>query len=340
MDFFADKMKPKKTNRNYPSISIVIPVYNEEEKIEACLKNIREQDYPQNKIEILFVDDDSTDKSLEIAKKYKITYIRNGTHDYDIGKSLGIQKAKGEYVMFLDADNILTRKDWIKKIIFPLLENSTIIGSQPLWFKYNKNNAFFDRYSTLFGITDPLTIYLKKRDRLMLWEDKWKITLADDKGDFFITEFNRENMPTIGSVGFTIKRDYLLKTNYKPVFSHLDCMQDLLKLGYNKFAMVKLDIIHLHSSSFKDFLGKLKRNLNIFIRDFDKRRYKWEAPFSKKILAAIAMATFLIPLYHSIRGFIKIRDIAWFIHPFVCFIVISMYSLMFLKWKVFGLFSK
>ena len=319
---------------------MVMPVYNEEKKIEACLKSIREQDYPQNKIEILFVDDDSTDKSLEKAKKFKITYVKNGAHDYDIGKSLGIQKAKGEYVMFLDGDNILTRKDWIKKIMAPLIDDKTIIGSQPIWFKYNKKDSLFDRYSTLFGITDPLTIYLKKRDRLMLWEKEWKITPAEDRGDFFVTTFNKKNMPTIGSVGFTIKRNYLLKTNYKPAFSHLDCMQDLLKQGYNKFAMVKLDIIHLHSSSFSDFLGKLKRNLNIFIRDFDKRRYKWEAPLSKKILAAIAMATFLIPLYHSIRGFMKIRDFAWFLHSFVCFVVISMYGFTFLKWKVFGLFSK
>lgn len=317
-----------------------MPVYNEEKKIEVCLKSIREQDYPQNKIEILFVDDDSADKSLEKAKKFKITYVKNGAHDYDIGKSLGIQKAKGEYIMFLDADNILTRKDWIRKIMAPPLEDKTIIGSQPIWFKYNKKDALFDRYSTLFGITDPLTIYLKKRDRLMLWEKKWKITPAKDKGDFFIAKFNKQNMPTIGSVGFTIKRNYLLKTNYKPAFSHLDCMQDLLKQRHNKFAMVKLDIIHLHSSSFRDFLGKLKRNLNIFIRDFGKRRYKWEAPLSKKILAAIAMATFLIPLYHSIKGFVKIRDFAWFLHPFVCFAVISTYVFTFLKWKVSGLFSK
>lgn len=317
-----------------------MPVYNEENKIETCLKSIREQDYPQDKIEILFVDDNSTDRSLEKAKKFKITYVKNGARDYDIGKSLGIQKANGEYIMFLDADNILTRKDWIKRIISPLIEDETIIGSQPIWFRYNKKDTLFDRYSTLFGITDPLTIYLKKRDRLMLWETKWKITHAKDRGNFFVTTFNQKNMPTIGSVGFTIKKSYLLKTNYKPSFSHLDCIQDLLKLGYNKFAMVKLDIIHLHSSSFNDFLGKLKRNLKIFIRDFNKRRYKWEAPISKKILAAIAMATFIVPFYHSIRGFIKIRDFAWFIHPFVCFTVISMYSLTFLKWKISGLFSK
>lgn len=323
-----------KSAKKFPTISIVMPVYNEEKKIEKCLKIIREQDYPQNKIEIVFVDDDSTDKSLEIAKKYKITYVRNGNHDYDIGKSLGIKNAKGEYIMFLDGDNILTEKKWIRKIMSPLLDNRDAIGAQPIWFKYNPKDSFFDRYCTLYGITDPLTIYLKKRDRLMLWEDKWKITPAKDFGNYFLVKFNKKNMPTIGSVGFTIKKEYLLKTNYDPAFSHLDCIQDLISQGYNTFAMVKLDVIHLHSSSFKDFIGKLKRNLNIFIRDFDKRRYTWDSSLKEKVLATIIMATFIIPFYHSFRGYMKIKDFAWFAHPFICFAVIITYLKIFIFWKL------
>ena len=121
----------------YPKLSIVMPVYNEEDKIEDCLNSIREQNYPQDKIEIIFVDDDSTDRSVRIGKKYNVIFVRNGKHDYDIGKSLGIEKAKGEYVMFLDADNILPNKNWIKKMIKPLLEEDSIVGSQLMWIKYD-----------------------------------------------------------------------------------------------------------------------------------------------------------------------------------------------------------
>jgi len=322
-------------NIKYPSVSIVMPVYNEEDKIERALDSIRKQDYPQNKIEIVLVDDESTDNTVKKAKKFRINLIKNGKHDYDIGKSLGIQNATGEYVLFLDGDNILTNKDWIKNIIKPLLDNKDVIGAQPLWFKYNKNDNLMDRYGTLFGITDPLTIYLDKRDRLMLWEKKWKNNSAKEFDGYFILEFNKTNLPTLGSVGFITKRNYLLKTNYKPFFSHLDSMQDLVKLGYRKFAMVKADIIHLHSSSFGDFIGKLNRNLKIFIRDFDKRRYKWEASFLRKVYAALVMLTFIVPLYHSIRGYRKIKDFAWFIHPFVCFVVILSYLKMFFCWKLF-----
>lgn len=327
-------MANKKETENFPTISIILPIYNEEDKIESCLKSIRTQNYPQDKIEIVFVDDDSTDKSLEIGKRYNIKYVRNGKHDYDIGKSLGIKNATGEYLMFLDGDNILTNKNWIRQVIAPLLEDKSIIGAQPLYFKYNKNYRFFDRYCTLYGITDPLTIYLNKRDRLMLWEKKWKLAVKEERENYSIAEFNQANLPTIGSVGFTIQKRYILQTNYTPAFSHLDCMQDLVKKGFNRFAMVRLDIIHLHSKHFSDFLGKLKRNLNIFIRDYDKRRYKWDAPLPKKIYAALAMATFVIPFYHAVRGYMKIKDLAWFAHPFICFIVIMNYAQIFLFWKL------
>lgn len=322
----------------YPTISVVMPVYNEGDKIERCLRSIRDQDYPQDKIEIVFVDDDSTDNTLEIAKKFDVKLVRNGNHDYDIGKSLGIKNSTGEYLMFLDGDNILTRKDWIKRVIEPLLKDDSIVGSQPLWFKYNPDDALFDRYGSLLAVTDPLTIYLKKRDRLMFGEKKWRVGLIKEEDNYFVARFNRNNLPTIGTVGFIIKRDYILKTNYDPYFSHLDCMQDLIGLGYNKFAMVKVDVIHLHSSSFFGFIEKLKRNFNIMIRDFDKRRYKWEAGLFLKIYAVLAMLTFIVPLYHSIKGYFRVRDLAWFLHPFVCFSVIVMYLWIFLQWKL-GLYS-
>jgi len=324
----------KSKNIKFPKISIVMPIYNEEKKIQKCLESIKRQDYPKEKIEIIFVDDDSTDKSLEIAREYDVKYVRNGAHDYDIGKSLGIKKATGEYITFLDGDNILPNKDWIKKMIQPLIEDSSIIGSQLMWIKYNKNYPFFDRYCTLYGITDPLTIYLNKRGHLMLWEKRWKLGLVKDTENYSIAEFNEKNLPTIGSVGFTIKKEYLLRTDYDPAFSHLDCLQDLIKLGFNRFAIVKQDVIHLHSASYSDFIGKLKRNFNIFMRDYNKRRYKWEAPLGKKIYAVLVMATFIVPFYHAIRGYFKIHDAAWFAHPFICFSVITKYIKILLFWKL------
>ena len=312
---------------DFPSISVVMPVYNEENKIATALSSIRNQDYPQDKIEIVLVDDDSTDRTLEIARKFNVVYCRNGKHDYDAGKSIGIKTSKNEYVLFLDADNFLPSKDWLKKLIQPMLKEQGIVGSQPIWFTYNKKFPLSDRYCILFGITDPLTIYLKKRDRLMLYEKKWNLVKDhQEKEDYFIVNFNKENLPTIGSVGFIIKKELLIKTNYYPKFSHLDCMMDLVNKNLRKFSMVKLDIIHLHSQTTKDFLSKLERNMNIFLRDRNERRYTWKTTKFRIFIATLQMSTFILPFYHSLKGFSKIKDFAWFLHPYICFRVSLMYS--------------
>jgi len=318
-----------------PSISVVMPVYNEEDKIANALGSIRTQDYPQERIEIVLVDDDSTDKTLEIAKKYDVVYCRNGRHDYDVGKSIGVKKAKNEYLLFLDADNFLPNKNWLKLLVRPILLEKDVIGAQPIWFTYNKKYPLADRYCILFGITDPLTIYLKKKDRLMLYEKKWDLVNDYEERDgYFIVSFNQDNLPTIGSVGFIIKKEYILKTDYSPKFSHLDCMMDLIRQGKNRFAMTKLDIIHLHSATIKDFLHKLNRNMDIFLKDMKKRRYRWRTSKLRLIFATLEMLTFLVPFYHSLRGFIKVKDVAWFLHPYICFRVAWMYSTKIIKYNL------
>ena len=99
--------------------------------------------------------------------------------------------------------------------------------------------------------------------------------------------------------------------------------------------MVKLSLVHLHSSSVEELLGKLRRNINIFLRDRQERRYTWGSTPLRTALAAVQMFTFVVPFYHSIKGFIHIRDIAWFIHPYVCFRVAFMYST-----KIIGYYAR
>jgi glycosyltransferase involved in cell wall biosynthesis len=89
-----------------PAISIIIPVYNEEQYIVKLLESIKKQDYP--KIEIIIADADSTDKSVEKALEYNAVVVPGGTPA--LGRNNGAMIAKGEYLMFIDADVILPEK--------------------------------------------------------------------------------------------------------------------------------------------------------------------------------------------------------------------------------------
>lgn len=91
-----------------PLISVVIPVYNAEKFLDQCLFSLKYQTLPR--FEVLCVDDGSTDQSVEIVKRYVQSDSRfkffSQTHQFaGVARNLGIKKAKGEYLLFLDADD-------------------------------------------------------------------------------------------------------------------------------------------------------------------------------------------------------------------------------------------
>lgn len=91
-----------------PPISVIIPVYNAENYVKDCLDAICRQDLED--IEIICVDDGSTDGSLEILKEYEkscrgMLVLRQENQGAGAARNLGLEKASGEYVHFLDADD-------------------------------------------------------------------------------------------------------------------------------------------------------------------------------------------------------------------------------------------
>ena len=101
-----------KNNNTSPFVSIIIPLKNEEKYIELCLKSLISQQYSKDCFEIIVVDNGSTDKSLEIVKKYnvKIIYCLDG----NIAKvrNVGTAAAKGEILAFVDSDCVVS-SNWL-----------------------------------------------------------------------------------------------------------------------------------------------------------------------------------------------------------------------------------
>lgn len=96
--------------RPLPLVSVIIPIYNAQDYIEFCLRSVLDQTYPN--LEILCIDDGSTDQSVEIIKKLtyndlRVTLIQIENHGQGYARNLGLQSAKGEYVFFLDADDFI-----------------------------------------------------------------------------------------------------------------------------------------------------------------------------------------------------------------------------------------
>lgn len=91
-----------------PEISVLIPLRNEEAYIDACVSSILAQDVPSAQLEILFIDGDSTDKTLEKLEAYaqdtpQIRVLRNPDRTVPYAMNLGIRQSKGKYIVRLDA---------------------------------------------------------------------------------------------------------------------------------------------------------------------------------------------------------------------------------------------
>ena len=91
-------------------ISIIIPIYNAEKYLEECLMSIRQQSY--SKFEVICVDDGSKDKSAEIVKEFECRDARfklyqQANAGVSAARNLGLSYATGEYVCFIDADDVV-----------------------------------------------------------------------------------------------------------------------------------------------------------------------------------------------------------------------------------------
>lgn len=103
-EMFSDK----KSKDFFPGVSIVIPAYNEENKIEKTLKSIHSLEYPKDKLEVIVVDDGSTDNTASIVKSFKdviLIQLKKNSGRAAIPINIGIDHAKNEIISIMNADS-------------------------------------------------------------------------------------------------------------------------------------------------------------------------------------------------------------------------------------------
>lgn len=112
-------------------VSIIVPVYNVERYVEKCIRSILDQSY-QN-IEIIIVDDGSTDDSYNVCTNLqkespdKIKLFKKENGGLSSARNFGLLQAQGEYISFVDSDDIVSQ-DFIEKLVFLLEETSSLVS--------------------------------------------------------------------------------------------------------------------------------------------------------------------------------------------------------------------
>jgi len=137
---------------NKKLLSIVIPSYNSEKYIDDCLSSIINQEsIDTEKLEVIFVDDGSTDKTSDLIKKYTdIPYIQfyyKTNSGISLTRNFGVQQSTGKYILFLDSDDKLDPYGLSK--IMSIIDNSQIdilFFSGSVFYESNVGDAFQPTY--------------------------------------------------------------------------------------------------------------------------------------------------------------------------------------------------
>ncbi|HIQ49985.1 MAG TPA: glycosyltransferase [Nanoarchaeota archaeon] len=140
----------------YPLVSVIIPAYNEEKYIEKTLKSVKNQSYKN--IEIIVVDNNSTDKTSEIAKKYADKVVVEKRKGASKARNKGAKEAKGEILIFVDADTYLEKK-CVEKIVKAFVKDKHLVCATG--FVFTKGRILHELIYALASLSVWILSYIK-----------------------------------------------------------------------------------------------------------------------------------------------------------------------------------
>lgn len=148
--------------------TVIIPVYNVEEYLPKCIESVCKQTY--DNLQIILVDDGSTDLSGSICDKYakldrRIEVIHKENSDAGTARNAGLDNAKGEYICFVDSDDWVT-EDFVEKSVCIMQDGYDFCVSGRNWFWEDGTSIYFGRWSMK---SIRLTSVRKKRRFLLRW---------------------------------------------------------------------------------------------------------------------------------------------------------------------------
>lgn len=132
-----------------PLVSIIVPIYNTEQYLKRCLDSILNQTH--RNLEIILVDDGSTDKTPDIIKEYtkkdsRIITLHQKNQGQSTARNNGLKKATGKYISFIDSDDEV-KNDFIEKLLKPYAnDSSTTLSICGVNYKRLKSHTAKDVY--------------------------------------------------------------------------------------------------------------------------------------------------------------------------------------------------
>lgn len=145
------------------TVSVIIPVYNVKPYLERCVQSVQNQTYKD--LEIILVDDGSTDGSSELCDKIaardsRIVVIHQENQGLSGARNTGIRKAKGEYIAFLDSDDEWLLSDGLERLLQMGECDLIVFKRVDIWMKDQRSNSADYDIEIISRKTDTQAVFL------------------------------------------------------------------------------------------------------------------------------------------------------------------------------------
>jgi hypothetical protein len=181
------------------------------------------------------------------------------------------------------------------------------------------------------GMNDPLCYFLKNYDRMNALSGRWTGLEVDttDRGDYLEVRLRSGSLPTIGANGFLVRKSLLDGLDVGDYLFDIDVVHELVAGGNDRFAKVKVGIIHLYGRGLSTFRRKQLRRVRDFryYNSLGARRYPWNRQKKAGLAKFVLYCILVVPLLaQSARGYARKPDAAWAIHAPACIITLLVYG--------------
>jgi glycosyltransferase involved in cell wall biosynthesis len=297
--------------QNLPRVSFIMPTLNAAAILDNCLASIARQTYPRDRYEIILADAHSTDGTRDIAKKYGAMVLDDDGKNMEEGKRLALERATGQFIVFVDADNEISHADYIELAVSALEKNPQALGVEGYYPPSPKMSPFCDYLTHLLHISDPISWLMSVDPKLIERTgevERW--TLPGDSLSY-----------PLGANGFVFRRADLASVKADEHFQDTHAALHLMRAGKREWLRIRgRGVHHYYIQTLWGFVKKRRRATVHFLRVQEEVKTNWmkERPRIPLWLAAIYCVTLAGPVYHALRGMIRDGDWRWLWHVPAC----------------------
>lgn len=312
-------------------VSIIVPIYNKENYLEECLNSIINQTY--NNLEIILINDESTDNSLKICKNYqkkdkRIIIINQKNKGESGSRNAGIKKATGKYIAFIDGD------DFVDNNFIEVLHNNINncdMASVGYTQNFKEKIEYYNSTTKLYNKQEFLSILLSNTSLRCFATKLYKTNIIKDNNILFNTDIavGPDYLFLITYINNCKKINCDNSTFYHVVMSDNSAMRSSTQYNYRKADIINIFDIGLkiynknniygydeyilywcgglfndlsrYSNIDKEYIKKCVKPIKIRRKSILKYKYN----IFYKILF-ILLSTFPITMYHIVHLYHKI----------------------------------